>query len=161
MILMNVTNLGMILYYGIVFVFFKINFMFALVYVLFPYIEACNYLSGINFIWHAFCEPGKPGNEYIESTTIINGFYNVYNSDYHVVHHTNPMMQFTELPASYEKDRQSYIDNEATIFTGTHEYELLFWMMLKRYDLMVKHFVDLSGKSPLHDSGGKCIVDDV
>jgi hypothetical protein len=137
----------MLVYFTTVLLFFKLHFWFAFAYVAFPHFEASNYLAGINFIWHAFAEPTKPGNEYIESVTIINGFYNVYNSDFHVVHHTNPIMQFTEIPAFYEKDRQSYIDNDATIFQGTHEYELLFWMMLKRYDLMVKHFVDLSGKS--------------
>jgi len=122
------------------------NPKFAFVYVFFPYIESMNYLSAINFVWHSFVEPDQPPNEYIDSVTIVNGQYNVYNADFHVVHHHNPCLQYLDIPAHYEKHRSEYIKYNATIFSDTHEFELFFWIILRRHDLLVKHWVDLSGK---------------
>jgi len=137
---------GMAWYYSVVALFFVINWRFAFAYVLFPYIESMNYLSAINYVWHSFVEPGLAPNEYVDSVTIVEGQYNVYNSDYHVVHHHNPCLQYTEMPGHYEKHRDEYIRNNATIFRDTHEFELFFWIILGRHDLLLSHWVDLSGK---------------
>jgi len=136
---------GMIVYYSVVLCIFLLHPTFAFVYVFFPYVESMNYLSAINFVWHSFVEPGQPPNEYIDSVTIVEGQYNVYNSDYHVVHHHNPCLQYLDMPAHYEKHRDEYIRHNATIFRDTHEFELFFWIILGRRDLLVKHWVDLSG----------------
>jgi fatty acid desaturase len=137
---------GMMYYLAVIGLFGSINWKFTLAYIIFPNIEACNYLAGINFVWHAFAESNQPDNEYIESCTILNGWYNVYNMDYHLVHHENPTMQFTDIPAAYEKDLDNYKLNRASIVTGTHEFELFFWIILQRYDLIAERWVDLSGE---------------
>jgi len=134
---------GMVYYLAVVMVFASIHWKFTLVYIIFPNIEACNYLAGFNFVWHAFAEADQPDNEYIESCTILDGWYNVYNMDYHLVHHENPTIQYTEIPNVYIRDLDHYRENRATIVRGTHEFELLFWIILQRYDLIADHWVDL------------------
>jgi len=136
---------GILYYLAIIGVFACVHWKFTLVYLIFPNIEACNYLAGINFVWHAFAEPKEPDNEYIESCTILNGWYPVYNMDYHLVHHENPCMQYTDIPSAFERDIDQYKSNRATIVERTHEFELLFWIILQRYDLIADHWVDLQG----------------
>jgi len=124
---------------------------FSLVYLVFPHFETVIYLSGVSYVWHAFRDPKDPENEYINSVTILEGQYNVYNADYHVLHHQNPLTFYGDLPATFESQRDIYIQNKATIFRDTQAFELLFWVILKRYDLLAKNFVDLSGKMTVEE----------
>jgi hypothetical protein len=45
------------------------------------------FLSAVAYTWHAFAEPDDPGNDYVSAVTFLEGHYNVFNEDYHVVHH--------------------------------------------------------------------------
>jgi len=44
-------------------------------------------LSVVNFTWHAFIDPDDLSNEYVNSTTIIEGLNFTLAEEYHVVHH--------------------------------------------------------------------------
>ena len=37
--------------------------------------------------WHAFVDEDDPTNDYINSTTVVNGLNFTLNEEYHVVHH--------------------------------------------------------------------------
>lgn len=43
--------------------------------------EACVLLCAISYLWHAFVEESDPGNQYVNSVTILGGHYNVWNED--------------------------------------------------------------------------------
>lgn len=61
--------------------------LFALMYVFYPLVEANILLSAVNYTWHAFIDPEDHDNDYVNSTTILDGLNFTLNEEYHVVHH--------------------------------------------------------------------------
>jgi hypothetical protein len=49
------------------------------------------------------------------------------------------------MPRHYTEHLDTYRDQRASLFRDTHEFELFFWILFGRFDLMTEHFVDLSG----------------
>lgn len=101
-----------------------------------------------NWAQHAFIDPSDPGNDYKNSITCINTKYNLkcWNDGYHISHHEKQNMHWTEHPVYFQKTLDNYVKNEAIVFDGIHFLHVFFWLMRRRYDLLAKHFVDLSGR---------------
>jgi hypothetical protein len=145
------TAIGM-LYYATIFVlFFMWSPIFALTYILYPNIEDVVFFGGISYLWHAFWDPDQPDNHFINSVTILRGKDNVWNEDFHVVHHTSPHTHWSDYPAHYEKNIEEYKKSKATIFADTEEGELLFLMLKGNHRRMAELFVDLEGKMTLDE----------
>lgn len=100
----------------------------------------------IAYLWHSFVEPDDPTNQYINSITIVNGFDNVWNEDYHVVHHHAVGVHWSDAPAHYEKNKDKYAEVTATIFRDCEEGLMIYWIFSGLWDELANHFVDLSGK---------------
>mmetsp|Transcript_8934 Transcript_8934/g.27658 ORF Transcript_8934/g.27658 Transcript_8934/m.27658 type:complete len:446 (-) Transcript_8934:60-1397(-) len=137
---------GMVIYYGLTAMFYHLNPTFCLMYWLFPHFESMIFFGGISYLWHAWVDPEDPTNQYINSVTILNGFDNIWNEDYHVVHHHSPQTHWSEVPDHYQKHVHVYEKQRATIFENTEEGEMLYWMFSGQWNELAKHFVDLSGK---------------
>lgn len=103
-------------------------------------------MCAISYLWHAFVEESDPGNQYVNSVTILGGHYNVWNEDFHVVHHHAPNTHWTDAPAHFESHREQYASVTATIFRDTEEGKLLQWLFERNWDAMAEHFVDLNDK---------------
>jgi len=137
---------GMVAYYGLTLLLFCWDPVFCTVYWLFPHVEACVLLCAISYLWHAFVEESDPDNQYVNAVTILDGHDNVWNEDYHVVHHYAPNTHWTDAPAHFEARRELYAAVTATIFRDTEEGKLLQWLFEQNWDMMAKHFVDLNDK---------------
>lgn len=142
---------GMGAYYGVALLLLWWDPVFCVVYWLFPHMEAAVLLSAISYLWHAFVEESDPGNQYVNSVTILDGHDNVWNEDFHVVHHHAPNTHWTDAPAHFEKHREQYAAVTATIFRDTEEGMLLRWMFEQNWDAMAAHFVDLNDKLTLEE----------
>ncbi len=118
---------------------------FAFAYFLLPLLCVIIYLGAINYTWHTFIDPNDPDNDYINSVTILRGHYNVFNEDYHVVHHQRPQLHWTEAPNHFQENIEAYRKNRASVFADTQEFEMFMWIITKRFDLLADHFVDLEG----------------
>merc|ERR1719188_1998453 len=110
---------GMVAYYGTMALLFWWSPSFCLGYWVFPHAEACTLLCAISYLWHAFVEASDPGNQYVNSVTILDGQDNVWNEDYHVIHHYFPNVHWSEAPKHFEATRDSYAAMTATIFRDT------------------------------------------
>jgi fatty acid desaturase len=138
---------GMLYYYGIgVALCVVVDWKFALAYWLYPNMESLSLLGMIAYIWHAFVEPEDPTNQYVNSVTILNGGDNIWNEDYHVVHHHYPNVHWSQAVEHYEKQQHKYAEVNATIFQDCEEGMLIYWMFSGLWDEMANHFVDLNGK---------------
>jgi len=137
---------GMAAYYGVAALIWCWNPVFCLVYWIYPHMEACVILCAISYLWHAFVEESDPSNQYVNSVTVLEGHDNVWNEDYHVVHHHAPNVHWTDAPAHFEKNKEHYASVTATIFRDTEEGMLLKWLFERNFDMMAEHFVDLNGK---------------
>jgi len=137
---------GSSFYFGIFYGLYRLNPFFALTHYLLIFIFNILFHSAINWTWHGFCDKDQIDNEYINSTTFVNGTDNVFNEDYHVAHHLQHTMHWIDLKKHYENNIEIFKQNQATIFTDIQQIELFFYMIFKKYDLMANKFVDLSGK---------------
>ncbi len=136
---------GMLIYYGAGALLLALDWRCALGYWFLPQWMTILFLGAVAYTWHAFAEPDDPGNDYVSAVTLLDGHYNVFNEDYHVVHHQASQLHWTENPAHYQSHLDEYRRNFATVFRDTQTFELFFWIVLRRYDLMADHFVDLGG----------------
>jgi hypothetical protein len=48
------------------------------------------------------------------------------------------------MPADFEKKLDKDRDEGAIVFDGIDYFQVWFFLMLKRYDILAKHFVDLA-----------------
>jgi len=87
------------------------NWSFCLIYILFPLFEAIIFLSAIAYLWHAYVDSHDPTNQYVNSITILEGHDNIWNEDYHVVHHHSPSTHWTLMADHYEKNVEKYKEN--------------------------------------------------
>ena len=135
---------GMIYYYSwSAFVCYKAGFVFYCSYVLYPFLQAASFLGLIAYLWHAFSEESDPNNQYINSITILRGFMNVWNEDYHVVHHHEPHVHWTDMPESFERNLDKYVECRATVFGDCQQGMLIAFLFGKKWDVLTDHFIDL------------------
>jgi fatty acid desaturase len=101
-----------------------------------------------NWAQHAFIDPTDPENAYKNSVTCINTKYNVkcWNDGYHISHHIQPTMHWTEHPVYFRNTLQDYIDNNAVVFDHIHFLHVFIYLMRGRYDLLAKHFVNVGDR---------------
>lgn len=139
--------LGGIVYWGLwVYLNYRfVGFWFALTYCVYPLFEATAFLGAIAYLWHAFADADDPSNPQIVSFTILNGMDNIWNEDYHSIHHHSPLVHFADAPQHFLDHQKQYENCKGTVFADTEEGELLYWLFAKKWDKMAEHFVDLSG----------------
>jgi hypothetical protein len=101
-----------------------------------------------NWGQHAFVDADDPSNDYKSAITCINSRYNrrAFNDGYHIGHHVVANRHWTEMPEDFEKDRPNYIKNDAIVFEKIDFFMVWAFLMLKRYDLLARHYVHLGGK---------------
>ena len=98
-----------------------------------------------NWGQHAFVDPDEPANDFKSAITCINGRYNrrAFNDGYHISHHLQANRHWTEHPGELESNLEDYVANDAIIFEKIDFFIVWVFLMLKRYDLLAKHFVEL------------------
>lgn len=139
--------MGMTYYYGVgALLWIFVDWKFCCAYWLYPFFETVAILGMISYIWHAFVDPRDPTNQYVNSVTILKGGDNIWNEDYHVVHHHAPHVHWTQAPAHFEQEKEKYAAVKATIFENCEEGLLIYWMFSGLWDDLAEHFVDLTGK---------------
>lgn len=144
---------GLIFFWGLVALATYMNPKASVVVVWVPIAIAWFGLMAGNWTQHAFVDATDPNNPYKNSITVIDSVYNkrCFNDGYHIGHHLKQARHWTEMPEDFDNNRQAYIDNKSVVF-HTHDYQILWiFLMLKRYDILAKYFVDLSGKMSKED----------
>lgn len=113
--------------------------------VFFQHFCSVTFFGGISYLWHAWCEPSDINNPYIDSgekrkclffsflrekkkktVTIVKGKDNIFNEDFHVVHHTKPSAHWVnERKKERKKSRVSFLlcfaDRVSNILSGQRE----------------------------------------
>ena len=101
-----------------------------------------------NWAQHAFIAADEPDNAYKNSVTCINTKYNVkcWNDGYHISHHLQSNMHWTEHPTYFQDTIDEYANNNAVVFDGIHFLHVFIYLMRDRYDLLAKHFVNIGNR---------------
>lgn len=98
-----------------------------------------------NWGQHAFIDADDPGNSYKSSITCINTRYNrrAFNDGYHISHHLLSARHWTDHPGELRDNRAKYAAEGAIVFSGIDFFQVWALLMLKRHDVLARHFVDL------------------
>ena len=101
-----------------------------------------------NWAQHAFVDASDPNNAYKNSVTCINTKYNVkcWNDGYHISHHIDANIHWTEHPTYFKNTLSEYASNDAVVFDGIHFLHVFIYLVRNRYDLLAKHFVNIGNR---------------
>jgi fatty acid desaturase len=139
---------GELLFVAMCIILCFINWPATLVVFIIPYFTYRLIAMAGNWAQHAFIDEANPLDAYGNSVTCINTPYNVkcWNDGYHISHHIRPTMHWTEHPSYFANTISDYSDNNAIVFDRIHFLHVFAYLMLKRYDLLTKHFVNLGNR---------------
>ena len=98
-----------------------------------------------NWVQHAFVSVEQPENPYQNSVTCINVKFNhkCWNDGYHISHHIEPTMHWTDHPRFFREHLQEFADQRAVVFDGLNYLDIFGLLMRDRYDLLAQHFVNV------------------
>jgi hypothetical protein len=101
-----------------------------------------------NWAQHAFIDQLDPGNSYKNSITCINSKYNwqCWNDGYHNSHHLKQTMHWTDHPQYFKETIDKYAENDAVVFYKIDFVKVWLYLMVKRYDLLAKYFVNIGNR---------------
>jgi len=126
---------------GLMFVSWKAT----LVVFVIPFVFTRFMMMAGNWGQHAFVDADDPGNCLLNSITCINCRYNhrAFNDGYHIGHHVKATRHWTDMPQDFLDSREEYARADAIVFEGIDFFIVWLYLMLKRYDKLADHFVEL------------------
>ena len=100
-----------------------------------------------NWGQHAFVCPEQPDNAYRASIVCVNTRYNrrCFNDGYHILHHLQPRCHWSDHAREFERDLVTYGLNDAIVFDGLDFFQVWSCLMLHRWHVLARHFVQLPG----------------
>lgn len=107
-------------------------------------------LSFGNWSQHIFVDPTRPENNYALTYNCIDTFVNrrTFNDGYHVIHHYNARMHWSELPEHFHSEtaQQKHIAEGALTFRGIHFFDVGIYVFSGRLHKLAEHYVHLGPK---------------
>lgn len=139
---------GEFFFYLLCIVLLFVNWKATLLVFILPAIFVRFSMMAGNWAQHAFIHPASPENSYTNSITCINSVYNrrCFNDGYHIGHHLNPSLHWTEMPKDFQKNINKYIDQGAVVFEKIDYFVIWLFLMLKRYDWLANYYVNIGNK---------------
>ncbi len=112
-----------------------------------PYVAVRFMMMFGNWGQHAFIDPSRPGDSYVNSITCINSTYNArcFNDGYHIGHHLKQNRHWTELPGDFLENIDRYRAEGCVVFDGIDFFVVSLFLVMHRYDWLARHFVRLPG----------------
>merc|ERR1711904_458696 len=79
-----------------------------------------------NWSQHIFVDPQRPTVDYALTYNCINHIENLYtfNDGYHIVHHVNSVLHWSEMPQRFLDELPTYAKQGAITFSGLHFFEV-------------------------------------
>ncbi|MBK6409020.1 MAG: fatty acid desaturase [Flavobacteriales bacterium] len=124
-----------------------VNWQATLVVFILPFLAFRLVAMAGNWVQHTFICPEQPANDYRNSITCINVKFNhkCWNDGYHISHHINPTLHWTEHPTNFREHLDEFAQNRSVVFAGLNFLDIFILLMRKRYDTLADHFVNVGG----------------
>jgi fatty acid desaturase len=141
---------GELTFYAVVAALMAVNWQATVVVFVVPFVVTRVGMMAGGWGQHAFVDPAAPGNLYRSSVTCINTPYNSrwFNDGYHIGHHLQPTLHWTQMPGELAENRARYAAEGAIVFDGLDFFGVWFQLMCGRYEKLAEHYVVLDGSAP-------------
>lgn len=132
-------------FYAVCILLAFLNWQATLVVFVVPFLLCRFLMMAGNWGQHAFVDASDPRNPYKSAITCINARYNrrCFNDGYHIGHHVMANRHWTEHPGEFAANLDTYRDEDAIVFEGVDFFIVWGLLMLGRYDVLARRFVDL------------------
>lgn len=106
-----------------------------------PVLMARFFMMCGNWAQHAFVDANEPGNPYKNSITCIEVAYNdrCFNDGYHIGHHINARLHWSEMRTDYEANVDQYAAQQAIVFRGLDYLQIWALLMVGAYRPLARH----------------------
>jgi fatty acid desaturase len=119
-------------------------------------VQGGGFLMFGNFSQHMFVDPDDPTSNYNLSYIIVNCPHSKlnYNDGYHLLHHINSKMHWSELPLHFLNHIEKFAQNDAMIFTDIDTKQILKLVFREhyRYDELYRYYVQIRPDPQHHRS---------
>jgi len=134
------------LYFGGGMKLYSMNPTFALWMVWIPFVVVGFVLMKGNFGQHLFVCPEDSFSNYRLAFNYINSPDNMitYNDGYHIIHHANSRLHWTEVPQYFEDNIEKFANNDAFIFHGIDNDIVFSCVFGKDYEKLYNHWLQLT-----------------
>jgi fatty acid desaturase len=107
----------------------------AVVVLVIPYVWMRLSFAAGNWAQHAFVDAGDPANSFKNTISCVQPDFNAgsFNSGFHIAHHSDLRLHWTELPADLERRAARYRQEQAIVFEGIEYGQVFLALMGKRY----------------------------
>lgn len=125
----------------------KINFLATVWVLIVPVFIVFLAMSFGNWSQHMFVDPSSPESNYHLTYNCIDTFVNrrTFNDGYHVIHHYNARMHWSELPEHFHSAaaQKRHQEEGALTFRGIHFFDVGLYAMTGRLHKLAEHYVHL------------------
>ncbi len=141
------TVVGELSFYAVALGLMAFNWRASLVVFVIPVVVVRLLMMAGNWGQHAFVDARDPGNAYKNSITCINSRYNrrAFNDGYHIHHHVKARAHWTELPAEFRDNIETYGREDAIVFEGIDFFMVWAFLMTGQWKALARRFVRLPG----------------
>merc|ERR1712070_547112 len=95
-----------------------------------------------NWAQHIFVDPDDPASNYKLTYNCLDSDTNqrTFNDGYHIIHHVNARLHWSELPKHFHDTRQKHYENGALTFKGVHFMDVGIFVMTKQLRRLVEKY---------------------
>ena len=147
------TLLGEAVWYGAALALLYVSFWPTMLVLVAPFFMVRFLMMWGNWGQHAFVDPARPENCYVNSITCINSRYNArcFNDGYHIGHHIKANRHYSDYPRDLRDNLAVYAKEEALVFEGLDFFMVSLFLFLKRYDWLADKYVQLGPEKKSRD----------
>eukprot|EP00898_Chlorokybus_atmophyticus_P001272 jgi/Chlat1/2145/Chrsp17S02722 len=118
-----------------------------------PFVAASLAMMFGNWSQHIFIDGKRPRNNYALTYNCINAADNLrsFNDGYHVVHHVNSKLHWSELPAKFVDTLDKHAEEGALVFEGVGFFDVGFLVFTRQLDKLAARIVQLGHRKRTHE----------
>mmetsp|Transcript_57079 Transcript_57079/g.113481 ORF Transcript_57079/g.113481 Transcript_57079/m.113481 type:complete len:389 (-) Transcript_57079:144-1310(-) len=136
---------GLLLWYPTIALLSNVNFLATLWVLIVPHFFSLTAMAFGNWSQHCFVDPQNRHSNYALTYNCIDtpGNQTTFNDGYHIVHHVNPRLHWSEIPEYFHKNKNKHLEGGAIVFRGLHFFDVGFLVMSKNLEKLARHYVHL------------------